>query len=181
MCVLLPIAARADDRVGVVVRAGSRDATIVTRLRGQLADLEGVTVTVDDGAVEPTLEGQLAAAERIGARVVVWFIPRGKTLAVAIATPRDHRLFVREIPQSSESATAEAAAITVRTAVRAIALGGTIGIEVAPVAPPAPEPVPPPVVRVEASTTIAASLGWQLAFDGGADRGAHALVQRTTV
>src|SRR3954467_1106237 len=182
MCVLLPIAARADDRVGVVVRAGSRDATIVTRLRGQLADLDGVTVTVDDGAVEPTLEGQLAAAERVGARVVVGFTPRGKTLAVAIATPQDHRLFVREIPQSSESATAEAAAITVRTAVRAIALGGTIGVEVAPAAAVVVTPEPPPrAPRVEASTTIAAALGWQLAFDGGADRGAHALAQRTTV
>ena len=103
MVLLLPMLASADDeRLGVVVREGSRDAMIVTRLRGQLADLDGVVLESESGAVEPTLEGQLAAAERIGAahdaRVVVWFIARGKKLAVAIATPRDHRLFVREIP-----------------------------------------------------------------------------------
>ncbi len=194
MVLLVPILARADDeatfeRLGVVVREGPRDATIVTRLRGQLADLDGVTLERDASgdAIEPTLEGQLAAAERLGtshdARVVVWFIPRGKKLAVAIATPRDHRLFVREIPDAAESAMAEAAAITIRGAVRSIALGGTIGVEVA--APP-PEtraaPIAVPIASPPAtSTTLDASLGWQVAIDGGARLGAHALVQRTTL
>lgn len=190
MLALLPTMARAEDKLAVVVRAGPHDATIVTRLRGQLADLEDVTLAFEPvgETVEPTLEAQLAAADKLStsrdARVVVWFVARGKTLAVAIATPRDHRLFVREVPQSSDSATAEAAAITVRTAVRSIALGGTIGVEVprepVPVpVPPEPEPVPVPA-RAQ-RWTIAAALGWQAARDGGADRGAHALVQRTTV
>jgi len=186
MLALLPTVARAEDRLAVVVRAGPDEATIVTRLRGQLADLDGVTLSVEatHNAIEPTLEAQLAAADRIGAandaRVVVWFIPRGKTLAVAIATPRDHRLFVREVPQSSDSATAEAAAITVRTAVRSIALGGTIGVEVPP--PAAVEALPVPVPSNAGKRwTLSAALGWQLALDGGADRGAHALVQRTTL
>jgi hypothetical protein len=190
MVLLLPIMAQADDeRLGVVVREGSRDAVTVTRLRGQLADLEGVAIDIDaTDALEPTLEGQLAAAERLGAahdaRVVVWFITRGKKLAVAIATPRDHRLFVREIPPAAESAMAEAAAIAVRGAVRSISLGGTIGIEVKPAEAEAEPPIAAvavPVPIAATSTKIEAALGWQVAVDGGAGRGAHALVQRTTV
>src|SRR5213075_1718754 len=105
---LLPMVARADDtRLGVVVREGAHDQTIVSRLRGQLADLESVALDVVplDGAIEPTLDGQLAAADKLAtdhdARVVVWFVPRGKKLSVAIATPLDHRLFVRDIPSAS--------------------------------------------------------------------------------
>jgi hypothetical protein len=190
MVLLLPMMARADDeRLGVVVREGSRDAMIVQRLRGQLADLEGVALQTDAAVLEPTLEGQLATAERLGserdARVVVWFIARGRKLAVAIATPRDHRLFVREIPQAAESAMAEAAAIAVRGAVRSISLGGTIGVEVKPAAIEAPvevraQPIDVPVAT-HSPTKIEASLGWQVAIDGGARRGAHALVQRTTI
>jgi hypothetical protein len=198
MVLLLPIMAQAEDeqssvvaapeRLGVVVREGSRDSLTVTRLRGQLADLDGVALEIDaiGGALEPTLEGQLAAAERVGAahdaRVVVWFVSRGRKLAVAIATPRDHRLFVREIPPAAESAMAEAAAIAVRGAVRSISLGGMIGIEVK--VPIGQEPVAAvvvPVTRAEPATAIEASLGWQVAIDGGAARGAHALVQRTTL
>lgn len=191
MVLLVPIMARADgERLGVVVREGPRDATILTRLRGQLTDVESVALDVDPaaGGIEPTLEAQLAEAEHLSsvhdARVVVWFIAHGKKLAVAIATPRDHRLFVREIPPAAESAMAEAAAIAVRSAVRSIALGGTIGVEVnpAPVVEPPPtpiEPSPPPTRHV--TTELGASLGWQVALDAGADRGAHALVQRTTL
>lgn len=187
MVLLVPMLAQADERLGVVVRQGAHDTTIVQRLRGQLADLDDVTLDIDANEIEPTLDGQLAAAERLGAehdaRVVVWFVTRGKKLEVAVATPRDHRLFVREIPAAGESSMAEAAAIAVRSAVRSIALGGTIGIEIKP--QPEPEPVvekPAEVPVVPASSTsIEASLGWQLALDGGAASGAHALVQRTTV
>ncbi|HEX5059543.1 MAG TPA: hypothetical protein VFV99_09295 [Kofleriaceae bacterium] len=191
MALLLPLIAEADgERLGVVVREGVHDATIVARLRGQLADLEGVAMESypTGDSIEPTLDGQLAAAERIGAandaRVVVWFVARGKKLAVAIATPRDHRLFVREIPPAAESAMAEAAAIAVRSAVRSIALGGTIGVEVkaAPVEERAePIPVPVPIAKGAAPVAIDAALGWQVALDGGAQHGAHALVQRTTI
>ncbi len=194
MVLLLPMLAKADDeRLGVVVREGPRDATIVTRLRGQLADLEDVALTIEPAkdALEPTLSGQLAAAEQLAethdVRVVVWFVARGDKLAVAIATPQDHRLFVREIPPAAESAMAEAAAIAVRGAVRAIALGGTIGVEVkpAPAEPPAPvTPLPVPAItgaRTTPSLALEAALGWQVAIDGGAARGAHAVVQRTTI
>jgi hypothetical protein len=189
MVLLVPMLAQADERLGVVVRQGAHDTTIVQRLRGQLADLNDVTLVIDANEIEPTLDGQLAAAERLGAehdaRVVVWFVTRGKKLEVAVATPRDHRLFVREIPAAGESSMAEAAAIAVRSAVRSIALGGTIGIEIKPQPVPEPEPVvekpvAPPVTHAP-STNIEASLGWQVALDGGAGHGAHALVQRTTI
>lgn len=201
---LLPLAARAD-RLGVAVRQGPHDAMLVERLRGQLADLDDVAVAIDEGGtVEPTLEAQLAAAERIAAthnaRVVVWFVARGRALEVAIATPADHRLFVREIPAASESTMAETAAIAVRGAVRSIAAGGTIGVEV-PAAHAAAPQVEVPVAHVEAPAAhvdasagempavppstaglaLAASLGWQVVLDGGADHGAQALVQRTTL
>lgn len=193
---LLPIVARADDtRLGVIVREGAHDQTIVSRLRGQLADLDGVALEVVPVAdeVEPTLGAQLATADKLAtehdARVVVWFLAHGKKLSVAIATPRDHRLFVREIPSAAESASAEAAAIIVRSAVKSISLGGTIGIEV-PVAavtpvvqptPEAPTEEPPRVPPTPSKIALDVALGWQVALDGGAHRGAHALVQRTTV
>lgn len=186
MVLLVPMLAQADERLGVVVRQGAHDTTIVQRLRGQLADLDDVTLDIDANEIEPTLDGQLAAAERLGAehdaRVVVWFVTRGKKLEVAVATPRDHRLFVREIPAAGESSMAEAAAIAVRSAVRSIALGGTIGVELEAQPEPEPAPVveqPPP--RATSTTNIEASLGWQVALDGGAANGAHALVQRTTI
>jgi hypothetical protein len=188
MVVLLHTTARADDaRLRVVVREGARDGTIVERLRGQLADLDDIVLDVEpaSAAIEATLDAQLAAADQLGtahdARVVVWFVPRGRTLAVAIATPRDHRLFVREIPTGAESAVAEAAAIVVRGAVRSIALGGTIGVEVKREEAPV-EPIEGhATTTTSTATTLDAALGWQVAIDGGAERGAQALVQRTTL
>jgi hypothetical protein len=68
--------------------------------------------------------------------------------------------------------------------VRSISLGGTIGIEVKPAEAEAEPPIAAvavPVPIAATSTKIEAALGWQVAVDGGAGRGAHALVQRTTV
>ncbi len=169
--------------LGVVVREGD-DAVAAVRLRGQVADLD-VDLHVVPGALEPTLDAQLATAARLaetfGARVVVWFVARtGGGVAVAIATPADHRLFVRELPAADPSAQAEAAAVATRGALRAIAMGGTIGVSVAPSEPPLAPPAPPPQ---DAATglSVEATLGWQVALDGGANRGAQALAPRTTL
>ncbi|HSR96692.1 MAG TPA: hypothetical protein VLM79_06545 [Kofleriaceae bacterium] len=155
----------------VVVREGSDDALAVARLRGQLADLD-VTLTVARGAVEPALDNQLASAARLaddgGARAVVWFIARGGGLSVAVATPGDHRLFVREIPAADPSAVAEAAAVAARGAIRALGEGGTIGVEVAP-------------LGARRGFGLELAIGWQVALDAGADVGAQAIAQRTTV
>ncbi len=182
---ILSAAPAAAAPLSVVVRGGG-DALAVERLEGQVADLE-VTLSIEPGALEPTLDAQVVAATRLaelhGARAVVWFVPRGKGVAVAIATPADHRLFVREIPAANASAVAEAAAVAARGALRAIALGGTIGVTVAvTVAAELPaEPAPTPIRSPVDATTIEAGLGWQVALDGGADRGAHAITERTTI
>jgi len=169
----------------IVVR-GNADDLAVVRLRGQIADLE-VELTLAPGALEPTLDAQLATAARLAeandARVVVWFVARsGGGGAVAIAMPADHRLFVRELPRANSSALAEAEAVAARGALQAIAAGGTIGITVEP-APVVTPPPPPPVAPVVSGPSLAleAALGWQVAFDNGADRGAHAVTQRTTL
>jgi hypothetical protein len=157
----------------VVVRESGDDALAVARLRGQLADLD-VTLTVARGTVEPALDVQLAAAARLalagGARAVVWFIAHGGGLSVAVATPSDHRLFVREIPAADPSAVAEAAAVAARGALRALGEGGTIGVEVAP-----------PAVPASRRLGLELAIGWQVALDAGADAGAHAIAQRTSV
>jgi hypothetical protein len=115
----------------------------------------------------------------------VWFVARGGGVAVAIATPADHRLFVREIPPAAPSAVAEAAAVAARGALRAIGEGGRIGVEVPDreVPPPAvlATPAPPRAVPPPGGLGITLALGWQIALDGGADAGAHAIAQRTTV
>jgi hypothetical protein len=161
----------------VVLRDGGDAMLAVTRLRGQLADLD-VALAIVPGAIEPALAAQLATAARLAAaqdaRAVVWFVPRGGGLAVAIATPGDRRLFVREIPAADPSAVAEAAAVAARGALRAIGDGGTIGVEVAPVRLAAPVMAPPPI-------GLELAIGWQIALDAGADAGAHAVAQRTSV
>ena len=163
----------------VVLRDAGDAPVVVGRLRGQLADLE-VAMTTEHGMIEPALDAQLVTATRLAAshhaRAVVWFIVRGGGVAVAIATPADHRLFVREIPAADASAVAEAAAVAVRGALRAIAEGGTIGVEL-------PRPIMPPPIPAPSDVAIGFELafGWQVVLDGGADLGAHALAQRTSV
>jgi hypothetical protein len=175
----------------VVVVRGTSDELAVVRLRGQVADLD-VELTLAPGALEATLDAQLASAARLAednhARVVVWFAARaGGGGAVAIAMPDDHRLFVRELPRGNSSALAEAEAVAARGALQAIAAGGTIGITVEPAAAK-------PVQRDDADVTaptvapslapglgIEAMLGGQVAVDGGADHGAYAIAQRTTL
>jgi hypothetical protein len=185
------MAARAAaEPMAVVVRDGGDARLAVTRLRGQLADL-AVALTIAPGPIEPALEAQLAMASQLaatrGARVVVWFVARGGGLAVAIATPADHRLFVREIPPADPSAVAEAAAIAARGALRAIADGGRIGVEVPDreLPPPAvlgaPSPEPARVGEPARGVSVTLAIGWQVALEGGADAGAHAVAQRTTV
>jgi hypothetical protein len=166
----------------VVVREAPGDALAVARLRGQLADLD-VALRFAPGPIEPGLSAQLATAARLaalhGARAVVWFVARDPGLAVAIATPGDRRLFVREIPPADPSAVAEAAAVAARGALRAIGDGGTIGIELARPEPAAPA-APPTPAEPAARTELELALGWQVALDAGADAGAHALAQRTS-
>lgn len=169
------------EKLAVVLRDGGDTPVAIARLRGQLADL-AIELTTVRAPVEAGLTAQLATAERLAAqhraRAVVWFVAHGDGLAVAIATPADHRLFVREIPASGASAVAEAAAVAARGALRAIGDGGTIGVEIAAPVERAEVLVPRPA---PSSTGLELAIGWQVALDAGADVGAHAISQRTSV
>lgn len=125
-----------------------------SRLRGQTNDLAVVLVRVDDTG-EATLSEQLAAAETLAAahqaRVVVWLrpLPSGPGLLVHVAEPAADRLFVREVPQreagpAARSATLEAAALVVRSALRALAAGTAIGVPAQALAAAQSPPPPPP-------------------------------------
>ena len=172
----------------VVLRDGGEAPLAIARLRGQLADLD-VTIATERAPIEAALTAQLTTAARMAAnhhaRAVVWFTARGGGLVVAIATPADHRLFVREIPAADASAVAEAAAVAVRGALRAIGEGGTIGVEVpaapVPSMPSMPIPAPAPAREPGPPIGVELAVGWQIVFDGGADHGAQALAQRTSV
>ena len=179
--------------VGVVVRDDGRAALALARLRGQVADLD-IALTIERGPIEPALPAQLSAAARLAARyaarAVVWFIVRPGGLVVAVSMPGEHRLFLREIPPADASAVAEAAAVAARGAIRAISEGSTIGEEINEndlEPPPAlrlglpRSPSEPPSEPPRSSTMVELGLGWQVALDGGADAGAHAIAQRTSV
>src|SRR5262249_36817555 len=150
-----------------------------------------VSLSVAPGAIETGLDAQLATAARLaaarGARAVVWFFARRGGLAVAIATPGDHRLFIREIPAADPSAGAEAAAGRARGARGGTGGGGTTGVGVAARELP-PRVVLAPALAVDRpaapaprSLGLALAVGWQVALDGGAEVGAHAIAQRTTL
>ena len=150
-------------------------------------------------------------AQGVGAAVAVWFEagaadPHADAVLACVADLRTVRVLIRAVgsevpPADSElpaplalaagggtgptSATLEQAALVVRTALRALAAGGVIGVEPSPDAPPAPlvaasnaspAAVPPvPVAPVEPLAEVArgvelgwtVELGWSAAFDGG--------------
>lgn len=113
------------------------DPELERRVQGQAADLDW---TVEMGPKTPLSGGaaSLRAAERLGddrnARVVVWLDPAGDGWIVNVVDVERGRLLVREVkPEGSvddlgRSATLEAAALVVRSALRSLAEGGEIGV-----------------------------------------------------
>jgi hypothetical protein len=186
--------AQADDTLAVVIRVdGAEDEAIARRVRGQTSDLD-VDLTVVEGRLEPTLAAQVEAAgalaEEQGARVIVWFDEGGGgTLLVHVAAPASGRVLVRRIPSGGRSASRETAAVVVRSALRALAAGGEIGVAAAQAVAEAeaasPTPPPPPrdvdrvpAVRSRARVGFSASLGWQIAIDGESPAGQQGLAAR---
>jgi hypothetical protein len=183
VCVIASTAPAAAEPMRVVVRhAGGADDVAVARLEGHIVDLDVEPVEVTR-PLEKTLDAQIAAASELAdehdARAIVWFRAEPGGLGVVVATPADRRVFARTIDAGDASATAEAAAQAARTAIRAIALGGTIGIEMP--AETRPEEPPPPPRVPGTRTRWEGAIGWQVAVDGGADVGAHALAQRIAI
>jgi hypothetical protein len=191
--------ARAADSPRVVVRAP--DATsraLLQRIRGQTSDLDQEIIDAAQPPMEPRIGDELVTARlfaaRYDARVVVWFDTTGESLTLFFSIPKEGRTLVRSLerPAGRESATLEAAALIVRSVLRALAAGATIGltlakpldipaaVEPAPSAPaPAvPHPVPAPRTAPEAEVSAPApqapgmrwgwllSAGWHSAMSG---------------
>jgi len=162
----------ASDKLVVVLRiTGDDDRALAARVRGQVADLDVDLSQSESTSLEANLAAQLEAADTLakarGARAVIWFDARGTNLLVLVAVPSDSRVLVRSIAiegTTQSSATLESAALVVRSAVRALAAGGTIGIERKELEPekPAAKPVPAietpkPTLPVPRETSVARS------------------------
>lgn len=177
----LATGAAADDDDGpmrVVVRvAGDADRQLLSRIDGQVADLDVTLIRDETGPPAATAEGQYARARVLarqqGARIVVWFEAAGPDgVRVHVAEPGRDTLFARRVATADESARAEAIAIVVRTTLQALAAGGEIGVKV-------PRPEPEPVIAPP-------SPGWrwhlgvqgQLSVDGESSPGQAGLMGR---
>ncbi|GMU04080.1 hypothetical protein [Corallococcus caeni] len=151
--------------------ASSEDRALLERVRGQSSDLPVVLEAEAGAAMEASPGGAWREAERMAmrqdARAVLWFTRAGAELRVSVAAPRTGHLFLRSarVEGAPETLTwsvgAEALALAVRSALRAVEAGEPLGEVVAsppppPVvtaapAPPAPAPVAkaPPVVPAD--------------------------------
>ncbi len=175
-------------KLDVIVRVtSSAERELLTRILGQVADLD-VTLTTDDTPLEATLPAQLTSADVLAAghhaRVVVWFLPRneGAGLLLCISEPAAGRVLVRAVQQSElgplTSAALEEAALVVRNALRALAAGGTIGVERTVYAPTKPKPVAtpaPPPPKHGGDLAAFGGLGAQIGTDGVAGNANTAL------
>lgn len=196
---LIATAAEADvpphdpTRAVVWIRADS-DREILERVRGQVADLDVDLIVVDDHPARPRRGREDAGAlgRQRDADIVIWFRARAASTSVYIADLTNDRLLVREVDHDGDTALArsaalEAAAIVVRSSVRALAAGGTIGVSEPVLARPPPAPEPKPTAVVAAPTPPAAppparswrafaAVGYNGAFTDGDTRGHHGLL-----
>jgi hypothetical protein len=200
-CCLRASAQEESTSFDVIVRiADADDRLLLERVRGQTNDLDILLFTDSlSNELEPTLPEQLATARKLseaqGVRVVVWFTHERGTLTVLVAEPAAGRILVRALePQEGPlgtSAQHEAAALVVRSAIRALAAGGEIGVtetEVAPVAPPpvVATPARPAPTSAPVHEKKPMPIGWELvqhlgarsALDGVGPSGQHALSAR---
>ncbi len=190
-------AADAEPAFDVLVRVDDpSDRLLVDRVRGQTSDLNVLLFTDSTAPIEPTLAEQLETARRLSVaqhgRVVVWFIHEGDVVTVFVAEPAAGRVLVRRLEPSEgrlgASAQQEAAALVVRSAMRALAAGGEIGVTEEDAAPPPvvaqPPPLPPSVVVPEPPKSLPPNwelvqfVGERSALDGESERGQHALSGR---
>ncbi len=186
--------------VAVLRTSSPEDEALARRVQGQLSDLP-VVLRVKPGTAPGSSDAEqwwtavdLAASE--SARLALWFSHAPDGITVHIAEPSTQHLFVRRIQADpaggrlSRSAMAEAAALVVRSAVKALEAGHEVGVEVKvePQAPTPPaEPMPPvalevpPRAELPPAVPISATplregawvlaVGWQVAVDGASPRG----------
>ncbi|MCY1030944.1 hypothetical protein OV207_05700 [Corallococcus sp. BB11-1] len=163
--------------------ASPEDRALLERVRGQSSDLPVVLTGEDGPALEASPDGAWREAERVAARqdarAVLWFVREGPALRVCVAAPRSGHLFVRSarVEGTPETLTwsvgAEALALAVRSALRAVDAGEPLGEVVAPpppppvvAAPPEPPPPPAPVAEERPSLGVFVQGGLHAALDG---------------
>ncbi|KFE69220.1 hypothetical protein [Hyalangium minutum] len=169
------------------------DESLASRVQGQLSDLP-VVLRVSPGPSLGTSDAEqwrsaVELARSESARVAIWFSHETEAIVVSIAEPSTQHLFVRRIQADGaggrlgHSALAEAAALAVRSAVKALEAGHEVGVivEPPPEPPSAPPPEAPPPVSPPPSPPAPSSpvregswvldLGWQAAVDGSSPRG----------
>jgi hypothetical protein len=193
--VLCAPAARADpDPMRTVVRvAAPEDEELLSRVQGQTVDVDVELVALRGQRLEPGVAAQIRAAAKLArehdARVVVWFRhARDREVVVYVAEPGAGTVLVRDIGAPAadsgvveRSAAAEAAALVVRSALRALAAGGRIGVETTEIAATETQPAMPRVrrrARAPADAVWFTSAGWQGVADGASDFGMHGLAVR---
>lgn len=159
-------------RVVVVVNADS-ERQLATRLEGQTNDLD---VDLIVSPVGPGLDpARLAVAARAKAKarnaeVAVWFVGEGEGWVVNVS--RGERTFRRLVSVASgalsSSASIEAVAVAVRTALIGLAAGEDV-----PESPPLAEPAssPPPA-------RFLGEVNWTAAVDGSGSAGHHGIEAR---
>jgi hypothetical protein len=194
--------ASADDFVVTLwLRPDAKDAGLAQRVRGQVSDLPIRLIETEEPGAEAPMSQQLDVADSIarqqGARVVVWFAPLDPRaprpgLLVVVAEAARGRVLVRRVeseaarpaaggPADFDSATLEAAALIVRTALRGLAEGAVIGLDRSEVTGPAAKPAPlPPLLRPATVMVVPrplpptaparwiAAVGWHADYDGQA-------------
>lgn len=182
--VALPGAAIADPmRVALRVVSGEDDE-LLSRVEGQTVDLDVTLDVVRVQRLESTLTAQIEASEALArerdARVVVWFghTPDGGVI-VHVAEPGAATALIREM-DPPPTAAAEGAALVVRSALRALAAGGRIGVETtslieAPPPPDDPDIAAPAAPEQSGRTRWWAGVGWHAVADGESPFGQQGL------
>jgi hypothetical protein len=180
------------DPWAAVLRTSSPDDTeLAGRLQGQLSDLP-VLLRVSAGPPPGEEAGEqwraaVEWAEQGAARVVIWFRHEPEAIVVHVAEPATRRLLVRRVQaearrgRTGRSAAAEAAALIVRSALKALVAGSPVG-EVVDVPPELPVPIstvePPPAppassARPPVPGGWSVSVGWQSTLVGTGPPGQH--------
>ncbi|MCP3100583.1 hypothetical protein LZ198_17065 [Myxococcus sp. K15C18031901] len=182
--------------------SSEEDAALLERVRGQGSDLPVELRAMPGPPFQGTLQERwltgASLAESYQARAVFWFEREGPELRVHFLEPGGRHLFVRTArvegrPGTLEwSAGAEAVALVVRSALRAVEAGKPLGEVVTAVAPPSeplpvePEPeevpVPPELWSMPPAARRTSTVHWQLlvggvtAWDGYAGSGHRAIL-----
>lgn len=198
LCSVPSAAAANNPAMGVVVRvAQESDLRLLSRIEGQIADLEIRLVRHRSVALEPSSRARFARARDLArthkARIVVWFAPAGaNAVQVFVADPGRDSLFARRVATADGSARAEAVAIVVRSALQALAQGGRIGVRVEEPKPTGSavddgdEGLVSEAPKQKLRQRIASAAGWrwnlglqgQIAFDGESSPGQRGMSGR---